>query len=99
MTHPPFTLESTCLLHYTKNPRQQAGANAIPHIIPPGGYPLILVFATTWKLIYPLKLRAPMWISILKVFTTPFNSPTFFETYIGDIFTSLVKVFVDLTWT
>lgn len=77
----------------------KGGAHDIPQVIPPGGYPLILVFATTWKLIYPLKLRAPMWISIFKVVTAPCSAPTFFQTYVGDIFTSLVKVFVDLTWT
>jgi len=77
----------------------KGGAHDIPQIIPPGGYPLILVFATTWKLIYPLKLRMPMWISIFKVVTAPYSAPTFFQTYVGDIFTSLVKVFVDLTWT
>ena len=79
--------------------RRKAGANDIPQLIPPGGYPLILVFVTTWKLIYPLKFRAPMWLSILKVLTSGFHSPSLFQTYVGDVFTSLVKVFVDLTWT
>jgi len=77
----------------------KAGANDIPQVIPPGGYPLILVFVTTWKLIYPLKLRVPMWLTILKVLTSGYHSPTLFQTYVGDVFTSLVKVFVDLTWT
>jgi hypothetical protein len=71
----------------------------MPNWIPPGGYPLILVFCTTIKLIFPLRLRLPMWNVIFKVATAPFHSPTFFQTYVGDIFTSLVKVFQDIAWT
>jgi len=84
---------SLMLLYY------KAGINEIPLWIPPGSYPFILVFATTLKLIFPLKTRRPMWISIFKVVTAPCHSPTFFQTYVGDIFTSLVKVFQDLVWT
>mmetsp|Transcript_16471 Transcript_16471/g.45413 ORF Transcript_16471/g.45413 Transcript_16471/m.45413 type:complete len:317 (-) Transcript_16471:188-1138(-) len=40
-----------------------------------------------------------MWQAIFKVITAPCHQPTFFQTYVGDIFTSLVKVFVDLTWS
>lgn len=40
-----------------------------------------------------------MWNSIYKVVTAPFHSPIFFHTYIGDIFTSMVKVFQDVAWT
>mmetsp|Transcript_7021 Transcript_7021/g.7743 ORF Transcript_7021/g.7743 Transcript_7021/m.7743 type:complete len:901 (-) Transcript_7021:67-2769(-) len=84
---------SLMLLYY------KAGINEIPLWIPPGSYPFILVFATTLNLIFPLKTRRPMWISIFKVVTAPCHSPTFFQTYVGDIFTSLVKVFQDLVWT
>ena len=38
-----------------------------------------------------------MWQSIWKVVTI--TSPTFFYGYIGDIFTSMVKVFQDIAWT
>jgi hypothetical protein len=31
--------------------------------------------------------------------TTPMSPPTFFHNYIGDIFTSMVKIFQDLAWT
>mmetsp|Transcript_19151 Transcript_19151/g.41593 ORF Transcript_19151/g.41593 Transcript_19151/m.41593 type:complete len:856 (+) Transcript_19151:75-2642(+) len=77
----------------------KAGAHDIPQVIPPGGYPLILVFGTTWKLVFPLKTRIPMWQTIFRVVTAPCHAPTFFQTYVGDIFTSLVKVLVDLSWT
>jgi len=77
----------------------KGGAHDIPQVIPPGGYPLILVFTTIWKLIFPWKLRGPLWGSIFRVVSAPVSSPTFFQTYVGDIFTSLVKVFVDMTWT
>lgn len=40
-----------------------------------------------------------MWGAIWKVVTAPLNSPSFFHGYIGDIFTSMVKVFQDVAWT
>ena len=40
-----------------------------------------------------------MWEAIWKVVTAPLNSPSFFHGYIGDIFTSMVKVFQDIAWT
>ena len=40
-----------------------------------------------------------MWASIFKLVTAPVHEPTFFQTYVGDIVTSLVKVFVDMVWT
>ena len=40
-----------------------------------------------------------MWHAIWKVVTAPLHSPSFFHGYIGDIFTSMVKVFQDIAWT
>lgn len=40
-----------------------------------------------------------MWEAIYKVLTAPMHSPSFFHGYIGDIFTSMVKVFQDIAWT
>ena len=40
-----------------------------------------------------------MWSAIWKVITAPTHSPTFFHGYVGDIFTSMVKVFQDIAWT
>lgn len=71
----------------------------MPQWIPVGGYPLILVFLTTLKLVFPLRQRMPMWDTIFKVVTAPSSSPNFFQTYVGDIFTSMVKVFQDIAWT
>mmetsp|Transcript_87128 Transcript_87128/g.177589 ORF Transcript_87128/g.177589 Transcript_87128/m.177589 type:complete len:717 (+) Transcript_87128:334-2484(+) len=92
-------VDNTLLFMFLMLLYYKGGARDIPQVIPPGGYPLILVFATLWKAMHPLKLRMPMWRSIIKVVTAPCSTPTFFQTYVGDIFTSLVKVFVDLTWT
>ena len=39
-----------------------------------------------------------MWKAIWHVITAPITSPTFFHTYIADIFTSMVKVFQDILW-
>jgi hypothetical protein len=40
-----------------------------------------------------------MWRVIWKVITAPLHSPNFFHGYVGDIFTSFVKVFQDIAWT
>jgi EXS family/SPX domain len=83
-----------CALLYYK-----AGAHDIPVSFPAGIFPFILVLCTIYQLIFPLRTRAPMWETIWQVVTAPTTSPTFFHGYVGDIFTSLVKVFQDLAWT
>lgn len=40
-----------------------------------------------------------MWAAIFEVITSPMTSPRFFTIYIGDVFTSMVKVFQDVAWT
>lgn len=76
----------------------KAGAGDIPLVVPPGVYPLLLVFYAVKTLVFPLQKRIPLWRSIWKVVTTPLSSPSFFQTYIADVFTSMVKVFQDLVW-
>lgn len=39
-----------------------------------------------------------MWSAILEVITAPLKSPTFFTIYIGDVLTSMVRVFQDIAW-
>jgi EXS family len=58
-----------------------------------------MVLFTVMKLIFPLRTRMPMWAAIAKVVTAPLHSPSFFHGYVGDIFTSMVKVFQDIAWT
>jgi len=40
-----------------------------------------------------------MWAAIARVVTAPVTSPIFFHTYVADVFTSMVKVFLDILWT
>jgi hypothetical protein len=40
-----------------------------------------------------------MWVGIWQLVTAPTTSPSFFHCYLGDIFTSMVKVFQDIAWT
>lgn len=82
-----------CTLLYYK-----AGAHSIPGSFPPGVFPLLLVVYTVCQLIFPFRSRVPMWNTIFKVVTAPVSSPTFFQGYVGDIFTSMVKIFQDLVW-
>ncbi len=84
----------TLMLLYYKS-----GLGDIPDVIPPGGYPLILVLYTLKCLIFPLRTRIPIWKAILAVVTAPLTAPTFFHTYVADVFTSMVKVFQDILWT
>lgn len=77
----------------------KAGAHDIPFPFPAGIFPFLLVVYTAVQLVFPWRIRGPMWESIWHVITAPTTSPTFFHGYVGDIFTSLVKVFQDLAWT
>ena len=77
----------------------KAGAHAIPHVIPTEMYPLILMLVTLYKLFFPLRKRHPMWQTVYKVLTSGVRTPTFFHTFIGDFFTSMVKVFQDIVWS
>ena len=77
----------------------KAGAHEIPEVIPTDVYPLILIMITIYKLLFPLAQRLLMWQTVYKVISSPLNSPTFFHTYVGDIFTSMVKVFQDIAWS
>jgi len=83
----------TLLLYY------KASTNTMPDPFVPGLYPAFLVLYTVVKFIFPLKQRRPLWSAIIKVWTAPLTSPSFFHTYVADVFTSMVKVFLDLLWT
>ncbi|KAL7543571.1 hypothetical protein ACHAXR_012896 [Thalassiosira sp. AJA248-18] len=93
-----------CMLMYYKvsisdNFLQEADAGDMPLWIPPRAYPCFLILYTTKCLVFPWKQRRPLWGAIKQVILAPFVSPTFFLTYVGDVFTSMVKVFQDLLWT
>ena len=60
---------------------------------------MVLVAYSVLQLIFPLRTRVPMWKSMWAVVSSPSTSPSFFHGYIGDIFTSVVKVFQDIAWT
>ena len=77
----------------------KAGAHEIPGHVAAGIYPGMLVTYTIYRLLFPLRTRLPMWQSIFNVITAPMHSPNFFHSYVGDIFTSMVKVFQDIAWT
>mmetsp|Transcript_29503 Transcript_29503/g.81084 ORF Transcript_29503/g.81084 Transcript_29503/m.81084 type:complete len:913 (-) Transcript_29503:29-2767(-) len=84
-----------CMLLYYK-----AGAHDIPgDEIPAGIFPFLLVIYTFVQMVLPLRTRGPMWMSIWRLITAPLTSPSFYHGYVGDIFTSMVKVFQDMAWT
>jgi len=71
----------------------------MPEWMRPGLYPFLLVLCTAWRLVFPRRTRRPMWAAIARVVTAPVTSPIFFHTYVADVFTSMVKVFLDILWT
>jgi EXS family len=77
----------------------KAGTHDIPGKFPEGVYPFFLVVYACLQLVIPVRTRLPMWGQIWRVVTAPAHSPSFFQGYIGDIFTSMVKVFQDMAWT
>lgn len=83
------------LLYY-----KAGGHDIIPDVnITPGIFPFLLVIYTMLQLVVPFRTRWPMWITIARVVTAPLTSPSFYHGYVGDVFTSMVKVFQDLVWT
>lgn len=83
-----------CALLYYK-----AGAHDIPWSFPAGVFPVILLLYTAYQLVFPIRVRGPMWETVWQVITAPMTSPSFFHGYVGDIFTSMVKIFQDLVWS
>ena len=77
----------------------KGGSDDIPNIIPIGCYPFILVLFTLKCLLTPLRTRVSLWKGIGAVITAPLTTPTFFYTFVADVFTSMVKVFQDIFWS
>ena len=66
--------------------------------IPLGVWPLIPFVYILYKMIFPWSSRKAAWTVAFKVFIGPFVSVTFLMNYVGDVFTSLVKPIVDMTY-
>ena len=73
-----------CMLLYYKT---DSDDQLLPDLIPTGAYPMFLILYTIKCMIFPWKLRRPLWFSIRQVLMAPLVSPTFFLTYVGDVFT------------
>ncbi|CAK4067761.1 unnamed protein product [Aphanomyces euteiches] len=71
----------------------------IPHLVPPYIFPLLLFLFLLYILIFPLKQRRSLGKTVCRVISAPCAIVRFREAYLGDIFTSLVRVFVDLAWS
>jgi hypothetical protein len=60
--------------------------------MPPHAYPTFLILYTIKSVFFPWGRRKMLWLAIKQVIIAPFVLPTFFLTYVGDVFTSIVKV-------
>jgi len=67
--------------------------------IPLGAWPMIPFLYIVYKMVFPWQERKVAWIVVFKVIASPFFSVTFLMNYVGDVLTSLVKPFVDMTYT
>ena len=67
--------------------------------IPLGAWPMIPFFYLLYKMIFPWSSRKVAWTVALSVMAGPFVRVTFLMNYVGDVFTSLVKPIVDMTYT
>lgn len=52
-----------------------------------------------WRAVFPWERRRGMWVTVAHVVVAPFGRCTFRDTFVGDVMTSLVKVFTDLAYT
>jgi hypothetical protein len=69
------------------------------HPIPLGAWPMIPFAFLLYKMIFPWSSRKVAWGVALSVMAGPFVRVTFLMNYVGDVFTSLVKPIVDMTYT
>ena len=68
--------------------------------MPPLGFWPLLPFAfIVYKMIFPWQQRKIAWNIAFKVVCSPFFKVTFVMNFVGDVFTSLVKPIVDLTYS
>ncbi|RHY23023.1 hypothetical protein DYB36_002881 [Aphanomyces astaci] len=68
----------------------------LPPLVPPCVFPLLLYLFLLIKLVYPFKQRRSLLTTMWRVVASPWSIVRFREAYVGDIFTSLVRVFVYL---
>ncbi|RHY56267.1 hypothetical protein DYB30_000815 [Aphanomyces astaci] len=66
----------------------------LPPLVPPCVFPLLLYLFLLIKLVYPFKQRRSLLTTMWRVVASPWSIVRFREAYVGDIFTSLVRVFV-----
>lgn len=59
----------------------------------------VLVAFMLWRAVFPWERRRGMWVTVAHVVVAPFGRCTFRDTFVGDVMTSLVKVFTDLAYT
>jgi hypothetical protein len=67
--------------------------------IPSRVYPLLLFLGFIAAMTLPWSQRKGMWVTIKDSVIAPFALAKFRETFLADVMTSVVKVFVDLVYT
>jgi len=66
----------------------------------PGHFLIIGIIYAGVRLVHPWRQRKDLWSCLLTImWPISSSSVTFFQTYVSDVLTSLVKVFVDLAFT
>jgi len=70
-----------------------------PNYIPAGYYPLALTVYAAYRLFHPWALKRKLWKTLGRCIYAPCGSVTFYDSFVADVLTSLVKVFQDVAWT
>ena len=67
---------------------------------PPGIFLVIAFTYTAWRFVFPWQERKGIWRAFYAV-VMPWSVPsiTFFHTYVGDVMTSMIKIFLNLLFT
>lgn len=66
----------------------------------PGTFILFGIAIAAYRLIFPWQNRRHLWTTLFRVVFCFCNEPVnFFDTYVGDVLTSMVKIFLDVAFT
>mmetsp|Transcript_15468 Transcript_15468/g.30821 ORF Transcript_15468/g.30821 Transcript_15468/m.30821 type:complete len:917 (+) Transcript_15468:218-2968(+) len=74
--------------------------NHIPQNILPTGSLVCFIFVyTIWRILFPWKIRRPIWRTILRILRHPLSTPAFFTIFVSDVLTSFSIIFQDAAWS
>jgi len=86
------------LLYYKSELRHLPVPRVPSHEFRPGVFLILGFTIAAYRLVTPWNERKGLWEAIFNIIRAPMRPVSFFDTYVGDVMTSMVKVFVDLAY-